>query len=486
MPKGAPLHTALFNADLAPVTPEARSWSTWNIAALWIGMLVNVPSYMLAAALVKQGLSWWQALLALLLGGLVLLVPLILIGHLGTRYGVPFPVLVRSSFGTVGAQFAALARATAACGWFGIATWIGGFAVYELLGSMGWIDIANDTHVSFLGITWMEFACFLAFWALNLAIIIKGIDCVRWLASWSAPFLLVMGLALLTWALFKVPNAATLFDQPSRFETNYDFWRVFVPSVTAVVGGWSTLSLNIPDFTRYCREQRQQAWGQVLGVPTTMVLFGLISIVVTEATVILYGQPIWNPTKLAPRLGSEVVIVISLVALVVATLSTNIAANVVSPSNDFSNLWPQRISFKAGGIITACIGVFIMPWYLVNNLSTYIYTWLIGYSALLGPLAGVIISDYYLVRRQKLDLEAMYDPDGPLQGTNWRAMGVVAVSVLPNLPGFFNAATKTTFFPAFFDVIYGYAWFLGLILAFVLYWVVSGGRPRDGRPSGDG
>lgn len=477
-------HT-LTNPDLAPTTPEQRTWSTWNIAALWIGMAICIPTYTLAAGMIAQGFSWWQATLTVFLGNCIVLVPMILNGRPGTRHGIPFPVLMRASFGTTGANIPALARALVACGWFGIQTWIGGAAIYQVLGALGMIDLAAEPgRVSALGITPWQMACFLLFWAINVVFVWRGMNSIKWLESWSAPFLLGVGLALLVWALVRVDSVADVFREPSKFQTGGAFWRAFVPQLTAMVGFWATLSLNIPDFTRYARSQRAQVAGQAIGLPTTMTLFAFIGIVVTQATVLIYGVAIWDPVELIARLGSVTAIIVALVALSVATLTTNIAANVVSPANDFSNLAPRLISFRTGGLITAVIGVLIMPWYLYNDLSAYIFTWLIGYSALLGPIAGIMLCDYYIVRRQRLDAAALYDPEGPFAGIRWRAVITLVVAAAPSVPGFINAATTKAVFPPIFDAIYGYAWFIGLGLSMLLYALLTprasleGGNPR--------
>ncbi len=486
---------SLSNPDLAPTTPAQRTWSTWHIAALWVGMAVCIPTYTLAAGMIAQGMSWWQATLTVALGNLIVLIPMVLNGHAGAKHGVPFPVLMRASFGTRGANIPALARAIVACGWFGIQAWIGGAAIYQVMLAVGWIDGAAESErlargLGFMGITSWQFVCFLFFWAINLHFIWHGMSSIKWLESWSAPLLIVAGLALLAWAIARareVDPSATLFSQGSKFASAADFWRVFVPQLTAMVGFWATLSLNIPDFTRYARSQKAQVWGQALGLPTTMTLFCFIGIAVTQATVIIFGRAIWDPVELVGKLGSARVVIASLVALSVATLSTNIAANVVSPANDFSNLWPRRISFRAGGMITAVVGVVMMPWYFYNSLSQYVFTWLIGYSALLGPIAGIMLCDYYVIRRTRLNVEALYDERGEYSygggGFNWRAVAALVVAVLPNLPGFLNAATGKSVFPAVFDAVYGYAWFIGLGIAFVVYYVLMAARsePRTAR-----
>ncbi len=462
--------SALTNPDLAPTTHAQRTWSAWHYAALWIGMAVCVPTYKLAAGMIAQGMAWWQAVVTVALGNVIVLIPMILNGHAGAKHGIPFPVLMRSSFGTLGANIPALARALVACGWFGIQTWIGGDAIYQILGAVGWIDLAAEKErLMSVGLTPWQALCFFAFWMANLHFIWHGMNSIKWLQSWAAPFLLLAGLALMMWALTRVDSIHGMFSEGSKFQTNREFWAVFIPQLTAMVGFWATLSLNIPDFTRYARTQQSQIVGQALGLPTTMTLFCFIGIMVTAATVRLYGTAIWDPVALVAKLGSVPVIVLSLVALSVATLSTNIAANVVSPANDFANLAPRVISFRTGGLITALIGVLIMPWYLYNNLYAYIFTWLIGYGALLGPIAGIMLCDYYVIRRTRIDVAALYDPIGPHRGINTAAVASLLIAVLPSIPGFINAATKQQRFPALFDGLYGFAWFIGLGLGALAY-----------------
>lgn len=490
---GAMASTTLSNADLAPTRPDQRTWSAWHITALWVGMAVCIPTYTLAGSMIKAGMAWWQAVITVALGNVIVLVPMILNGHPGAKYGIPFPVLMRASFGTVGANVPALARALVACGWFGIQTWIGGDSIYQVLGSLQWIDIAADQArgMTALGITWWQLGCFMLFWLVNLHFIWHGINSIKWLESWAAPFLIAGGLALMIWALWRVHSmtggVSAVFSQQSQFVTAGAFWAVFVPQLTAMVGFWATLSLNIPDFTRYARDQKSQALGQALGLPTTMTLFCFIGIVVTSATTIIFkGETIGDPVAVVGKLGNVPVIIVSLVMLSVATLTTNIAANVVSPANDFANLHPRRISFRIGGLITAVIGVLMMPWYLYTHLTAYVFTWLIGYSALLGPIAGIMLCDYYLIRRTRLNVNDLYSEHGEYtyrRGVNWCAMIALLVAVAPNVPGFINALGATyrvarnlspaeAPFPPVFDTIYGYAWFIGLGLAMAVYWAL--------------
>lgn len=472
----------LINEDLAPVSPEDRTWSAWNIAALWIGMAVCIPTYMLASGMVQQGMNWWQATLTVMAGNLIVLIPMILNGHAGTKLGVPFPVLARASFGVTGAHIPSIARSLVACGWFGIQCWIGGAALYAILGAMGAFDPAADAEkVTALGISVIQLLCFFAFWIVHVVIVVRGVESIKHLESFAAPFLIASGVALLIWALVKTDNPLQLFSSETNYEEGSGFWTIFFPQLTAMVGFWATLSLNIPDFTRYAKSQRSQATGQMIGLPPTMTLFCFIGIIVTGATVIIFGEAIWDPVELVSRMGSPAIVVVSMIALLIATLSTNLAANVVSPANGFSNLSPQRIGFRLGGLLTCAIGVLIMPWRLVNDIGAYIFVWLIGYSALLGPIVGILLCDYFVLRRTKLDVDELYERDGSFAGVNWRAVAALAIAVLPNLPGFINAASNRSIFAPVFDSFYGYAWFIGVAVGAVVYWVLTAvSPPRSG------
>lgn len=477
----------LFNEDLSPTILAQRKWSRWNIAALWIGMAVCIPTYMLAAGLIDSGMSWQQAMFTIILGNVIVLAPMVLNAHAGTKYGIPFPVLLRASFGTIGSNIAALMRAIVACGWFGIQTWIGGNAIYELLGVLfGLQPGVDDQAISWLGISLPQFGCFMIFWLINVAIILAGVESIRWLETLSAPFLIFVGLGLLYWAITAAGGMSVILSaetvakiKSSAGTENVSFWKIFFPSLTGMVGFWATLSLNIPDFSRFARSQKDQMLGQFYGLPTTMALYSFIGIAVTCATVIVFGRAIWDPVKLLVRFDSPVIVILSLLSIIIATLTTNIAANVVSPANDFSNLKPTLISFKTGGLITAVIGVVIMPWKLLSNLGNYVYVWLIGYSALLGPIAGIMLCDYFLIRKQELKVEDLYSRTGIYSytnGVNWKAVLVLVLAVLPNVPGFINAATGAKIFPAFFDELYTYSWFVGLLLAAGLYYLVMKGE----------
>lgn len=465
--------SAFSNEDLAPTPMAERTWATKDIAALWISMSACVPTYMLASSLIAEGMSWWQAVITIFLGNLIVLVPMILNAHAGTKYGIPFPVYCRASFGMLGANVPALLRALVACGWFGIQTWIGGWAIFKIVAI--YLPGLEASPMLSIGISAPQLVCFLVFWALNMFVVYKGIESIRFLLNIKAPLLIGLGLALLWWATSAAGGFGPMLEQPSAFSAGGakagKFWGFFFPALTGMVGFWATLSLNIPDFTRHAKSQKAQALGQALGLPTTMGLFAFIGVAVTSATSVIYGETIWDPVILVTKFKHPVVLLVALGALVIATLATNIAANIVSPANDFANVWPKKISFRTGGFITGVLGACIMPWKLVADPTGYIFTWLVGYSALLGSIGGVLIADYYLLRKTELDLEGLYKKDGPYWyqgGSNPIAMVALVLGILPNVPGFLGTIGVMQVSPMFTEL-YHYAWFVSFGISLVTY-----------------
>ncbi|MGA8267108.1 MAG: NCS1 family nucleobase:cation symporter-1, partial [Candidatus Acidiferrales bacterium] len=361
----------LWNKDLAAIPPERRTWGTYNYTALWVAMSVNIPTYMLASGMIAGGMNWKQAIFTVFLGNVIVLIPMLLNAHAGARYGIPFPVFARASFGVLGANIPAVLRALVACGWFGIQTWIGGEAINTLLAVL--IPAWNHPWI-----------CFFVFWLLNLAVILRGIETIRYLQGIAAPALLLLGLAMLGWAYVKAGGFGPMLSTPSKFHSFGEFFAFFVPSLTGVVAFWATVALNIPDFTRYAKSVREQALGQAIGLPTTMTFYSFIGVAVTSATVVIFGAAIWDPVVVLSHLGNPIAVVVAMLALLLATLNVNVAANVVSPANDFSNLYPRRVSFKMGGVITCFVGILMQPWKLMSNYGSYIVGWLVGYSSFLG------------------------------------------------------------------------------------------------------
>lgn len=465
-----------YSSDMAPTTLQQRKWATKDIAALWISMAACIPTYMLASSLISEGMNWWQAVLTIFLGNAIVLIPMILNAHAGTKYGIPFPVYCRSSFGILGANIPALLRALVACGWFGIQTWIGGSAIYTLLGV--YFTAWQELPLNFMGINNAQLGCFLIFWLINMWVIYKGIDSIRVLLNIKAPLLIVLGLALLAWAYNTAGGFGPMLSQPAAFDPGQpkagQFWAFFFPALTGMIGYWATLSLNIPDFTRYAYTQRDQMVGQALGLPTTMGLYAFIGVAVTSATVVIYKAPIWDPVVLLTKFSNPWVLIFAMLSLCLATLATNIAANVVSPANDFAHLFPKLINFRVGGLITGIIGILIQPWKLMADPTGYIFTWLVAYSSLLGAVGGILIADYFVIRKTQLNLVALYEKNSVYwyyKGFNMRAIIALVAGIAPCVPGFLGTIKAMNVAQGWITA-YHYAWFISFGVAFMVYVVL--------------
>ncbi|HEY5331399.1 MAG TPA: NCS1 family nucleobase:cation symporter-1 [Acidobacteriaceae bacterium] len=450
----------LYNDDLAPTLPSQRTWSTYNYIALWFSMSMEVTTYMLASSLIAGGMNWKQAVGTILLGNLIVLVPMLLNAHAGAKYGIPFPVFVRASFGTRGANIPAILRAIVACGWFGIQSWIGGMAITQMVNIL-----APDTEA----MPWVGWACFICFWLLNMFVVWRGVESIRFLQSYSAPFMVIMSSLLLGFMLHKAGGFGPMLAAPRKFADTPSFLRYFLPALTGMVGYWATLSLNIPDFTRYAKNQDAQIFGQAFGLPVAMTLYSFLGIACTSASAVIFGKPIWSPVELLGRFHQPWLALLGLIALLVATLNVNIGANVVGPSNDFSNLAPKYVSFRTGGLITGVLGLCIMPWKLMASSHNYL-GWLVDYSGLLGPVAGIMIADYFLLRHKKLDAEALYRRGGIYEyrnGFNGVALIALVIGIVAALIG--------RFVPSL-DLLFKMAWFVGFFLSGGLYYIMMLGQ----------
>lgn len=548
------LDPQLCNDDIKPTSFAERHWSTWNIASLWIGMAVCIPTYMLASYMITDGLSWKEALMIIFLGNLIVAVPMVFNGHAGTQYGIPFPVLGRSSFGTKGVHVPSLLRALVACGWFGVQTWLGGLALFSIFQQV--LPLSDSFAVKFI--------CFLIFWCINIYFIWMGTESIKFLESFAAPLLIVVGLGLLVWGVVQggglgnvlaqseklrrpsvqatvlsddqvklslnlltnrqgqvkatqyalinddsekdwedIPADQTLtlsgfpegseiklqvrspaaanskhpWHESSVISVNVKTTQEAAPSVykkfkkyilwlTSMVGFWATLALNIPDITRYAKGQKEQFQGQFLGLPTTMVLYSFIGIAITCAAILIFPDIMikadapWDPVNLIAKMDNPLVIIFAQFIMIIATLSTNIAANVIAPANSLTNAFPKWISFRTGGVIAGLIGIAICPWWLIGQISGF----LLNYSAVLGPLVAVMLADYYAVRKTKLKLLDLYLPDGEYAfgGSGFNAKAFIA----------FILGVAATYsyklFPAL-EILYLSSWFTGFVVAYLVY-----------------
>jgi nucleobase:cation symporter-1, NCS1 family len=448
---------SLSNSDLAPVPASQRTWTTYNYIALWFSMSMEITTYQLASSLIAKGMDWKQAVGTVLLGNLIVLVPMLLNAHAGAKYGIPFPVFIRAPFGVRGANIPALLRAVVACGWFGIQSWIGGTAIHAMLAIIA-------PSIAAVPVTlWL---CFIGFWLLNMAVVWRGVDSIRRLQAFGAPFMFVIAAVMLIWVRMKAGSFGEMLSTPSQFHSTREFMAVFVPSLTGMVGYWATLALNIPDFTRYSKSQSAQSWGQAFGLPVAMALYSFVGIAVTSASSVLFGHPVWNPIELIGMFHQPVVAFVAMIAILIATMNINIGANVVSPSNDFSNLYPRLISFRTGGMITGLLGLAMCPWHFLATPDAYIFGWLVGYSGLLGPVAGIMVTDYFLIRKTELDVNSLYHRGGVYfyrNGFNPHAIVALVLGVVIALIGLFVSPLR---------FLYDYAWFVGFFTAGVAYWVM--------------
>ncbi|XP_078427538.1 permease, cytosine/purines, uracil, thiamine, allantoin family protein [Wolffia australiana] len=467
---------ASFSGELAPTTPAERTFTAWDMATLWVGLVVGVPAYYLAGSLVALGMAWWQGIATVFLANVLLLAPLILTGAAGTKYGVPFPVLARAAFGVTGAHLPTLLRALVGCGWYGIETWIGGEAVFLLLPEPVKRSAWAREELPWLGASALEFLCFMAFWAVQLGVVFRGVEGIRKLEKYSAPVLIALTGALLGWAYAAGGGFGSVLAMTSKLSPA-EFAAVFFPSLTANVGFWATLALNIPDFTRYAKTQKDQILGHV-GLPVFMGLFAFVGLAVASATEPIFGETISDPVRLLGRVGGAWTRVLAILGVSLATITTNIAANVVAPANALANISPSLFTFRRGALVTAALGVAFQPWRLLRTSESFVYAWLVGYSALLGPIGGVILVDYYLVRRGELDVAGLFSasPLGPYyyrRGWNVAAVAALAAGILVVVPGFLAKVGLVASAGKVFAAAYDNAWFVSTFVSGLLYWVLS-------------
>ncbi|CAM3822398.1 NCS1 family nucleobase:cation symporter-1 [Alicyclobacillus pomorum] len=452
-------HHSLWNNDLRPCSRDEHNWPGGRFASLWIGMCICLPTYSLASGMIALGMNWWEAVLTVFAGSCIVMIPILLMSHAGTKYGIPYPVFARLWFGNKGAHIPALARAVIAAGWFGINSWFGGQALDAILSHIftGWASIGFHLGLAFL-----------LFWALNVGIATRGPQAIGKLAMVAAPTLAIGAIVLLVWAVVSAGGFGHMLSAPAQIH-GAKFWVAFYPSVIGVIAFWATLALNIPDYTRYARTQKGQVAGQIVSMPVTMALFSFIGIAVTSATVILFGTPLWNPVDLIVRFPTLVVIVAGIV-VILSSVTINVGANVMAPARAFENLWPRRITFAIGAVITGILALGMQPWYVLSQFSNYIFNWLGTYGTLLGPFDGIAIADYWLVRSRRLDLLQLYTPKGRYayaRGFNMRAVYALLVGWII---AFIGLVVPSLHF------LWSGGWFFGLLGGLFSYWMFMRGE----------
>lgn len=455
----------LYNDDLAPVPRSGRTWSTYNYITLWFGMSSQIPTYLIGAGLITLGMNWWQAILTVALGNALILIPILLNSYVGARYGIPFPVFVRSSYGVFGANLPALLRAAVACGWFGIQVWIGGTAINLGIAALfpGWLDFGGEIGGNPVGM-WISFAIF---WAIHIFIIYRGMETLRRFQTWAAPIILAFGLGLAIWMIVAAGGVGPILADPGRLNTLDEFFPVFIPSLVGVMALWATLSLNVLDFTRFAKNQKSQLIGQAVALPTAMTLFAALGVILASASNVVYGAPIWDPVVLASKIEIPIVLAIAMLGAAVATLTVNMSANVVSPAYDFANVAPRYISRRTGGFLVGFFGVVTQPWLLLSSPDSFIFDWLGTYGGGMGAIGGVMIADYWLVRQRKLNVGALFSATGPYRFMRgWNLVALIATAV-----GLFIAWGGLVI-PAL-SFLSDYGWFAGFFGAGLCYWALS-------------
>ncbi len=461
-----------YNEDIAPTKASQRTWSRWNVASLWVGMAICVPTYTLGGVLTAYfGLSVSEALWTIFAANIVVLIPLTLNAYPGTRYGIPCPVVMRASFGIIGSNVPSLIRAVVACGWFGVQTLFGGIAIHLMLAALfpAWEALGGTGEV--IG--------FFIFWVLNITVVLRGSESIKHLETLAAPLLLLVAIGLIVWAMPQVSMSEVLAVPANRPE-DASFFKHFMAALTAMVGFWATLSLNIPDFSRYARSQRSQVIGQIIGLPVTMFMFSGLGVILTAASVGLVGETVSDPINLIGHIDSPFWVIVAMLMIILATISTNTAANIVSPTNSFQNIAPRFINENRGVLITGVIGILLMSWELLKKLGwiesdvsveSLYSNWLLGYSSLLGPIAGIMIVDYFLIKNQSYDLIALYKDNAGYPA--WNTAGMIAFLIPVGLTVLSIKIDALSWF-------YTYGWFTGSILGGLIYYIVakneSGGK----------
>lgn len=471
--------TGLINDDLAPMPVKGRTWHTYNFAALWMSIAHGIPTYYLASGLIGLGMSWWQAVGIIGLGNLIVMVPLLLNSHAGAKYGIPFPVFARTAFGVKGANIPALVRALSACGWFGIQTWVGGQAIYTLSGVFFGAGWSHAETVA--GHPWTMWLSFAIFWAIQMGLILGGIESIRKLENFAAPLILIVAAILLFWVVSLAGGLGQAAVAPSKVGWGPDFWRIFPGALMGMIAYYSTMAVNISDFTRFAKSQRAHIVGQSVGLVPTVVLFTTIGALTTSATAEVWGKAIWDPIELVGKIPSPIVVLFSMLCVIVATVAVNVAANTVGPAYDFAHAFPRLISFKAGGIITGVIAILMQPWNLLASSDLYIFVWLGITGAFLGSVAGIMVADYWIIRRTSINLADVYRRRGIYEyanGVNWRAVVSMAVALLLSTGGAYSAPDTGGPFPVqgFIPILkplYDYNWVVAFLTGLALHLVLA-------------
>jgi NCS1 family nucleobase:cation symporter-1 len=478
-----------FNEDLAPTSVAERTWTTYNISMLWVGMSICIPSLALASGLIGMGVSPWMAVLNVALGNVIILVPIQMNSHIGTKYGIPFPLFARMTFGTKGAHLPAILRGVTACGWTAVQAWVGGGAVAAVIGIFAkkfadqswtmslpsWGGMQTVSTGTFIGyVLFMLFVCWVAY---------KGLEQIKWVQNIGGPILIVVMIALLIWSASQASNAGYGFwdvmnqsSDQALLDSNGGLALVYLGGLMGNIAFWATMALNIPDFSRYAKSQKSQFRGQLYGMPIPMAACAFIGAYFAQATKVaqLYQNPetgeyeaLFDPTGVFYYIDNPVVVFIAAFGVVMATITTCVAANVVAPANGFSNISPKRISYKRGVLIAVFIAFFILQAWWIYGSGGAFFTWMNAYGSILAPIAAIFIADYFVVKKQRVDVAGLFrGVDGRYWysgGINWAAVIAWVVSFIFPLLTYFGASG------GFFVFVNSISYIWSFVLGFVVY-----------------
>jgi NCS1 family nucleobase:cation symporter-1 len=504
------LEPTLYNEDLRPIHPKMRTWKVRVYLTLWVAMCMNAATLTLAASLIALGMNWIQALMTIVLANLIVLIPMLLNSHVGAKHGISFPVFARAAYGVRGANLPAVMRGLVACGWFGIQTWFGGLGINLALGATigpSWSE-APPLDLGIIGTVPLTtlasyFVCLVA----QVVIIYKGFESLRRFQAIAAPIVVGAVVMLIVVLLVKTGgDLGPVVSQPSQLGWGAHFWlAVFPISLMANIAFWSTLSLNMPDFTRFAENQQAQRRGQAWGLPTTMLVVSLMAIIATSLASQHYGvsaSELWNPDVLVSHFGNRIAVIVGALAIVVSSVQTNMAANLVSPALDFANAMPKFITFRRGVLVSVALGTLLLPWKLLASPEAYVFVWLGFYGGIMGAVGGILVADYWLVRRTELRVPDLFVLDGHYhfnRGWNVRAVIATAVGAFVAVGGAYSAVgadgQKTGPFPAdgivpLLRPVYDYNWVVAFLVAMATYWVLASHRsdshdtvPFDAEPA---
>ncbi|MGH3087480.1 MAG: NCS1 family nucleobase:cation symporter-1 [Rubrobacteraceae bacterium] len=456
----------LYNEDLRPLGDDERGWSTYSLFATWMADVHSIGGYTMAAGLFFLGLAGWQVFLALMVGILAVYYFMNLISVAGQRQGVPYPVLARISFGVFGANIPALIRAVIATFWYGIQTWLASVAVVILVLQI-FPGLEPLTESSFLGLSTLGWGCFLAMWLAQLLVLRHGMDSIKTLVDWSGPAIYVAMFALAAWIWYEAGSDMS-FTLGSRELGIGETVLLFFTAVALVVNYFSTLMLNFCDFSRWAPSESMVRKGNFWGLPVNFMLFSAVVVITTAGSIAVYGEAITDPVELVAEIPSTVAIALGALTFALATIGINIVANFVGPSYDFANAFPKYIDFKRGGLITAVLAIAVMPWHIFNSPVAINY-FLGGLGALLGPIFGVIVVDYYLIKRGRIQVHALFR-----EGANepyWYKGGINPDALYAFIPA--SAISLVIALVPFFGVAAPFSWFIGAGIAAALYWMIA-------------